>query len=304
MKRTCLHIFMLFIPLFGWAQKNGTQYKEEGNLDSALMAYGMQYMKSPENADNTYGLATVLALQYQLDTAFYFLNQALKENASLLPLTDSDFLSLSNDPRWEQIEENQFRKYEAQNGKIKNTVYAKQLLRMIMIDQCLDYYIDQAKATFMKKGQIPHWYYPLGAYQQELIVNNFSEMKVLIQEYGWPTYSMVGELAADAPLLVINHHAETAVRKSYLSQIENACRTGEGSCVEFAKIQDRILVDEDKPQIYGMQFRYTAERSLAPFSIENPQYVDQRRKEIGLEPLKDYLKRKINYDWKVEQKNK
>ncbi len=78
----------------------------------------------------------------------------------------------------------------------------------------------------------------------------------------------------------------------------------EGSCMEYAKIQDRILVNENQPQIYGMQFRYNAQRTLEPFPIIDPEYVDQRRAEIGLEPLKDYLKRKINYHWTVAQKSK
>ena len=68
---------------------------------------------------------------------------------------------------------------------------------------------------------------------------------------------------------------------------------GEGSCMEFAKIQDRILVNEDKLQIYGMQFRYDSERNLEPFPIKDPEYVDQGRREIGLPPLKDYLKGKL-----------
>jgi len=78
----------------------------------------------------------------------------------------------------------------------------------------------------------------------------------------------------------------------------------EGSCIEFAKIQDRILVNSDQLQIYGMQFRYNSKRALEPFPIVDPEYVDQRRAEIGLEPLKDYLKKKIDYDWEVVQKVK
>ena len=60
--------------------------------------------------------------------------------------------------------------------------------------------------------------------------------------------------------------------------------------MEYAKIQDRILVNQNLPQIYGMQFRYNADRNLEPFPILDPAKVDQRRREIGLEPLKDYLK--------------
>ena len=74
--------------------------------------------------------------------------------------------------------------------------------------------------------------------------------------------------------------------------------------MEYAKINDRILVNTNKLQTYGMQFRYNSKRQLEPFPIKDPEYVDQRRKAIGLEPLQQYLKRKINYDWTVPQKTK
>ena len=61
-------------------------------------------------------------------------------------------------------------------------------------------------------------------------------------------------------------------------------------------------MNKDQPQIYGMQFRYNAQRKLEPFPIQDAEYVDQRRAAIGLEPLAKYLKRKIGYDWTTKQK--
>ena len=46
----------------------------------------------------------------------------------------------------------------------------------------------------------------------------------------------------------------------------------------------------------------TAAETEGPFPIKDPEYVDQRRKAIGLEPLSIYLKRKINYSWTIPQK--
>lgn len=74
----------------------------------------------------------------------------------------------------------------------------------------------------MKNGQAPHWYYPLGAAKQKTSEDNLSEMKAVPEKYGWPKYSMVGKLAADAPPLVINHHESDSVRKAYLSKIKEA----------------------------------------------------------------------------------
>ena len=87
------------------------------------------------------------------------------------------------------------------------------LLTIILKYQALNYTIDQAKTYYMKYGNAPQWYYPVGAFKQQITQNNNSEMQVLLTKYGWPKYSTVGEIAADAVLLVINHHENEAVRK-------------------------------------------------------------------------------------------
>jgi len=278
------------------------KFRQEGNLETAIKAYKKEYKKAPNNKRNTYNLACTYALTFQKDSAYHYLDIALKEDTSLWALADADLYALIDDPRWLDIERNQLNRFQKQNGQLEQPEFALKLLNVILKDQALDYYIDQAKSYYMKNGILPQWYYPLGSYKQEIYKNEYDKMLQLIDQYGWPKYSKVGKLAADAPLLVINHHESDSVRIKHLAQIKQACMEKEGSCMEFAKIQDRILVNDNKPQIYGMQFRYNSERNLEPFPIINPEYVDQRRKEIGLEPLKDYLKRKINFDWTIIQK--
>ena len=279
------------------------KYRKEGNLDAAIVAYKKEYNTTPKNWKNTYNLACAYALTFQNDSAYNYLNIALKDDKSLWAMADADLYALINDSRWLEIERKQMERFQKHNGQLKQPKYALELLNVILKDQALDYYIDQAKNHYMENGRLPQWYYPLGHYKQEIYKNEYDKMLQLIEKYGWPKYSSVGKLAADAPLLVINHHESEAIRKKYLPQIKQSCLENEGSCIEFAKIQDRILVNENKQQIYGMQFRYNSKRELEPFPIINPEYVDKRRKEIGLEPLKDYLKRKINFDWLVLQKD-
>ena len=57
-------------------------------------------------------------------------------------------------------------------------------------------------------------------------------------------------------------------------------------------MKDRILVSDGKPQIYGTQLTsiYQDSNKFEVYEIENPQYVDQRRAEMGLNPINDYLK--------------
>lgn len=296
---------LILVGHLGFSQTPPQAYKlrEEGKLDEAINAYKKVYQKTPHKRDNTYNLACAYALTFQKDSAYHYLQIALKDDSSLWALSDTDLYALIDDARWSLIEKNQIKKFEKENGPLTQPEYTKELLKIIMCDQALDYYIDQAKKVYAKQGYIPQWYYPLAFMKQTIGQDNFSNMKKLIKKYGWPKYSTVGKLAADAPLLVINHHLSDEVRKKYIPIIKQSCLEGEGSCIEYAKIQDRILVNDNKPQIYGMQFRYDSKRALEPFPIIDPEHVDKRRKEIGLEPLKDYLKRKINYNFNILQKD-
>ncbi|MCF2875298.1 MULTISPECIES: tetratricopeptide repeat protein [unclassified Tenacibaculum] len=292
-------LIILLFSISTLAQSKGDILRDKGSLEEAIDAYKLSLKKDSDNYNDTYNLACAYALLYKKDSAFHYLNKALKKSNSLWCLADNDFLPLTKDERWDEIEEMQMAKYQKEKLKLKNPEYAKQLLRLIMKDQSLDYQLDMAKRYYMKNGKAPHWYYPIAEMKKELTEGNFAAMEKLISENGWPSYSMVGKLAADGPLLIINHHEKESVRIKYLPKIKQACLDGEGSCVEYAKIQDRILVNTGKLQLYGMQFRYNKERKLEPFPLQNPNNVDERRKKIGLEPLKKYLKRKINYDWKV-----
>lgn len=304
MKKLFIAVLIMAAPGLLRAQSEGDKLRQEGNLLGAIKAYKDAFLEKPEDQKNTYRLASTIALLYQMpDSAYHYLGLALKTDSSLWVLADTDMISLKEDPRWKNIEEQQLQKYQQANGPLKDPEYARELLSMIGDDQALDYYIDMAKGYFAKNGIVPHWYYPLGKMKYDIGAGNFERLQQLLQEKGWPNYSKVGELAADALLLAINHHESDAVREMFIERIKEACLAGEGSCMEYAKIQDRILVNKGELQIYGMQFRYGKDRKLEPFPVENPEYVDQRRKVIGLEPLKVYLKRKIDFDWTVEQKN-
>ena len=283
------------------AQNNGDALRRKGDLEGAIKTYKKELKISKDTYKNNYNIACIYAIMYQKDSAFKYLNLALNNNNLLWSLADNDLFSLTDDARWLTIEKAQLEKHQTVKGKIQKPDFAKQLLRLIQKDQSLDYQLDMAKDYFFKNGKAPHWYYPIAQMKKEITAGNFKEMEALLRKNGWPTYSTVGKLAADSPLLVINHHPKEEIRIKYLEQIKDACLENEGSCFEYAKIQDRILVNTEKPQLFGMQFTYDKDRNRIPFPILKPEFVDKRRAKIGLEPLKTYLKRKINYEFTVKQ---
>lgn len=296
-----LYLLFIMTSINMSAQNNGDALRRKGDLEGAIKTYKKELKISKDTYKNNYNIACIYAIMYQKDSAFKYLNLALNNNNLLWSLADNDLFSLTDDARWLTIEKAQLEKHQTVKGKIQKPDFAKQLLRLIQKDQSLDYQLDMAKDYFFKNGKAPHWYYPIAQMKKEITAGNFKEMEALLRKNGWPTYSTVGKLAADSPLLVINHHPKEEIRIKYLEQIKDACLENEGSCFEYAKIQDRILVNTEKPQLFGMQFTYDKDRNRIPFPILKPEFVDKRRAKIGLEPLKTYLKRKINYEFTVKQ---
>jgi hypothetical protein len=61
-------------------------------------------------------------------------------------------------------------------------------------------------------------------------------------------------------------------------------------------MEDRILMMEGKPQIYGSQISKNGEtHKWELYTLEKPETVDKRRAEVGLGSLKEYVK-----NWNIE----
>jgi hypothetical protein len=57
----------------------------------------------------------------------------------------------------------------------------------------------------------------------------------------------------------------------------------------LAYLTDRVLLAEGKKQIYGTQY-HTVDGKMEPKPLEDPENVDRRRAEAGLEPLAEYAR--------------
>lgn len=59
----------------------------------------------------------------------------------------------------------------------------------------------------------------------------------------------------------------------------------------LALLTDRILIQEDQPQIYSTQSIGGREGEAEPWPIANPETVDERRRAVGLPPLAEHTMR-------------
>ena len=127
--------------------------------------------------------------------------------------------------------------------------------------------------------------------QSRVDAENLARLREIISEHGWPGQSLVGRDGATAAFLILQH-ADHESQVEYFPLVEAAVDAGEFERRHFALLQDRVLVGEDKPQVYGTQLYWDdTTRKWELFPIEDVENVDARRQEVGMMPLAEYVKR-------------
>lgn len=262
----------------------------EGDIRGAIAEYKIMYGMNPGDARIAYNYACVLSRGNQADSAFRYLNLAVKSNPSAAPLTDPDLLTLREDKRWGDFENNLISMLNKKNGNaIKDIGYAKSLWRLLCMDQYCFY---ETGIAVRKLGPASPVVSALRRLQTMINVKNLQELETLLSQKGWPKRSEVGQEAAGAAFFVLQHSNGEAQQK-YISMFEKSCRENEASCQQYALMFDRMRMNQDKPQRFGTHTYLDPSKGRTDelYPLEDESKVDAWRKEIGLEPLKDYLAR-------------
>lgn len=129
-----------------------------------------------------------------------------------------------------------------------------------------------------------------GIRMRRVDARNTARIREIISAHGWPGASMVGNDGALAAFLLVQHADSDPGFQRRCLELMTAAPPGEVSPSHVAYLTDRVLVNERKPQRYGTQF-WTVNGELEPRPIEDEANVDQRRAEVGLEPMDAYRRR-------------
>jgi len=119
----------------------------------------------------------------------------------------------------------------------------------------------------------------------------------LLDNCGMPTLQEVDENQMAGIWAVLQHCPATYQRK-YIPMLEESAQNGDLKWSVIALMKDRSLMHEGKFQIYGSQIS-NGELHM----LYEPEFVNQRRSEIGMESLEEYLQR-FDIEFNIEQKQK
>jgi len=100
----------------------------------------------------------------------------------------------------------------------------------------------------------------------------------------WPGRRLVGADGEHAAWLVAQL-GDADLQHRVLPYLEAAADCGDADPSHYACLLDRVRMAEGKPQVFGSQFVAAGDDGVAPWPIEDPVGVDERRRRVGLEPL-------------------
>ncbi|MDR1357193.1 MAG: hypothetical protein LBJ58_05945 [Tannerellaceae bacterium] len=130
---------------------------------------------------------------------------------------------------------------------------------------------------------------------------NAVRVQQIIDRFGWLGEREIGSEASQTLFLTIQHVDDLIVQQKYMPVLEQAVKAGNAEAWEFAFLTDRILMNQGKFQVYGTQV-ILSENSEDSYIVplQNPEEVDELRRQVGLEPLNDYLQEE-GLEWNIEK---
>ena len=132
---------------------------------------------------------------------------------------------------------------------------------------------------------------------------NLIQVESILKIYGWLGSDKIGSQANTTLFLVIQH-SDLSTQARYLPLMREAVKNGNAKARDLALLEDRVAIFQGKMQNYGSQLFWSKETNgyfIPP--LADPDNVDKRRAEVGLQPLSEYVSR-WNIKWNAGEYKK
>jgi tetratricopeptide (TPR) repeat protein len=236
-----------------------------------------------------YNAACIYALSGNREKAFHVLDELalsprFRDGKSLV--ADADLGSLHEDPRWKEIQKRMAYKDSVAQTKINKRLKAK-LGAIFDLDQL---YRRQMDSVYRHYGENSPQMDMLEGNMERVDSVNLIIVRSILDKYGWLGADVIGGKGSTTLWVVIQHadnHPE--LQRKYLPMMRKAVADGVADSDLLALLEDRVLANENKPQLYGTQLKRNEQGIYQPLTIADSSNVDIRRAAMGLGPLKYYL---------------
>lgn len=185
--------------------------------------------------------------------------------------------------------------YETPTKKQLDSLKAE-LETLFMKDQTFRRIYKEAEEKLGKDSDAYEYFWEVVETQDKILEK---EVTNIIDQYGWLGISEVGRLANGTQWSVLQHGSVNSKEK-YAPLLKASVLENESQATHYARLIDRMLINSDRPQLYGTQINYTTKTPIF-YEVRDPEFIDKRRKELGLEPIQEFAKSR-DLEWFITQK--
>lgn len=246
---------------------------------------------------SSYRLAANYAQLGFIDSAYFYLERFLDQSPDdRIVVVDYRFEPLKKDTsRWYAIVERIEQGYLGLLSEKINEQLALKLFYMGINDQRYRAYVQYANPDLQQCGDE---FYKKSKELQAQFVS-------IIQEYGFPTFTLVGRLGCSSAFYVYQH-LEPALLTKYYKLIRKAYKDNDMFPDEYAMATDRFLLWKNRRQLYGTQFirsnvteKYFPDATIL-YPVKNFQEVNHRRQLMGIQSTVEEVAEKHGYIIPIE----
>ncbi|MEE9349371.1 MAG: BT_3928 family protein [Flavobacteriaceae bacterium] len=266
-------------------------------LDNGYLVYMMT--ASPEEQFKS------IKKEYQLDFDFLFCDETtlktiIRSSPGILTLNKGTIVGKwsYNDIDYVKIKEGMGRKAVSLDFNLKQSLDS-----IFLLDQKYRSIINEEnpkiREQLMMKFNIPKDSIDTDFWdkQSKIDITNISFLDKVIQEYGYPGRSLVGELSKDAAASIIMNSNNI---DKYIEQIKSAAEKNEMTFSKAATMEDLYLMNKGEEQLYGTQTSYINDK-ISFWPIKDIEAINIRRKEAGFElTVQEYGKKLFGDDYVFE----
>lgn len=198
---------------------------------------------------------------------------------------DPDFISLHDNSNWLLILDIIKKNKETEVAVLNDSV-SEELNQVLVDDQKYRVNLNDIEKKFGSGSK------EMNDCLKMMVINdsiNLKKVQQILDQYGWLGSTEVGDKGSTAIFLVIQH-SNLVTQEKYLPLLRDAVKHGKTNNEYLALLEDRVAIQQGKKQIYGSQIGKNIQNgTYYILPLQDPQNVDKRRKEVGLNPLQEYV---------------
>ncbi len=294
--KTILTVILMCITVSGFTQdyqsfiSDAEKASELKEYKKAIEYYEKAFATGKNTPLDLMRASQITAKALDKDKAFYYLNKAIDNgwnSFEFLPKIKS-FEPLYTDKRWTEVLDKCKAIQEKDLKMVKHPNLIPLLDSMVVVDQNVRVL---GTKLIREKGESNPETQVVLKQMSQVDSSNRKVLKQIYEKYGFLGFNKVGKKGSNNFWLLLQHcDRDVNFQEEVLKMMKQEVEVKNADSKNYAYLIDRVKRNTNQMQIYGTQAQLNKDgTSYEPQPVIEPENLNNRRLEMGLESIESYI---------------